>query len=130
MKQTVEEAAREYRIAEFPNGEYPIGIKDIEQQCEEDFIAGAEWQRNSVWRSVDTNAEDGSYLTVIQWNDKTIIEIAPWRDGKYQGEHHMHIYLGQATIVMYANINDIMPIIQFDEIIEDNKDVLQRLKDK
>ena len=50
------------------------------------------------------DVEDGEYLTAIQVGDKVEIEIAPWRNGRYQGVKYMLVYLGKAKVLKYLII--------------------------
>lgn len=129
MKQTVEEAAREYA-----NNEY--GLENHESICEtvamSDFAiavkcafeTGAEWQaKQSPWISVEERLpeEDGYYIVT----DGTIVMIAYYFKGwsKFaQYKAYPHPFYEEGVITAY------MPIPSFDQILEANKDVLQRMK--
>ena len=98
---------------EFANKEYEIS--DIDRDAlHKGFYHGADWRINSVWHNADKKPKDGKYLTIIKVKGELIIEIAPWRNGKYQGTHHIGVYFGHATIVKYANIYDLLPSEQIE----------------
>ena len=46
-------AARNYIYKYYADDEYPSEIKDIVNDSEQSFIAGAEWQKNNMWISVE-----------------------------------------------------------------------------
>lgn len=104
MKQTIEEAAKEYCNKNFPYSEH------LHLTMSTAFGAGVEWYIDSIWHDADEEPVDGFYLTIIDVEDRgQKIEIAPWKSGKYQGEYTIHINLGKASIIKYADINDILP---------------------
>lgn len=88
------------------------------------FKAGAEWQsKQSPWISVEERLpeEDGYYVVT----DGNIVMIAYYFKGwnKFaQYKAYPHPFYEEGVIKVY------MPIPTFDQILEANKDVLQRLK--
>ena len=120
-QETIVEAAFNYAAQRFPNGENKdCGIVAQEQYaCRAGFMAGAEWQRNHVWHKTDeipklkkdilVHFESGNMVTM--YVDKEILD----KFKKYYVDY-------------WAYIDDLMPT-SFDDILEDNKDVLQRLRD-
>lgn len=53
------------------------------------------------WRDVqfDVPENDLHYISLIQFENGTFtIEIAPWRHGTYQGNHHMMCAVGMAKV--------------------------------
>lgn len=49
--------------------------------------------------------EDKDYLTAIRYaDDRIVVEIAPWRNGTYQGAQKMAVYFNSATVVCWMNI--------------------------
>ena len=129
MKQTVEEAAREHQthfeicdtegtISGFTNG--------VHKQSYESFISGVEWQsKQSPWISVKGKAS-------CDTSDDCIVMVANGDIFK--------AYFSSKNKWMKSNggyydevIDDVvawMPIPSFDEILEANKDVLERIKEK
>ena len=103
--------------------------------CKECFKAGAEWQRNHVWHSntempSDGIAEngDGKMCLVIKNKKPFVSKAHQSRAGNYyfcdEG-----VWRPIDSIDTWAYLSDLTPT-SFDEIIEANKDVLQRLKDE
>ena len=144
MKQTVEEAARDAIHAHYKcNGEYPCGERDYCEHCnghntafdccecgadefKEGFISVAEWQsKQSPWISVKDKAG-------CDTSDDCIVMVANGDIFK--------AYFSSKNKWMKSNggyydevIDDVvawMPIPSFDDILEANKDVLERIKEK
>lgn len=136
MKQTIEEAANDYlqKILEasdfeinFEEDNYDAGARDaVLDVTERAFKAGADWQaKQSSWISIDEGLpeKDGYYLVT----GGEIISIAYFlkcfnKFAKYRGY----------PFTFYENnaIKAYIPIPSFDEILEVNKDVSQRIKEK
>lgn len=132
MKQTLEEAASAYlqKILEstdfevnFEEDNYDAGSRDaVFDVTERAFIAGAEWQsKQSPWISVKERLpeENKEYLVVL---DNRVVYVAQYNKNNKS-------WLIYGTGYTY-NVVAYMPIPSFDEILETNKDVLQRLKEK
>lgn len=144
MKQTVEEAARDAIHAHYKcNGEYPCGERDYCEHCnghntafdccecgadefKEGFISGAEWQsKQTPWISVKEKAG-------CDTSDDCIVMVANGDIFK--------AYFSSKNKWMKSNggyydevIDDVvawMPIPSFDDILEANRDVLERIKEK
>lgn len=128
---TVDEAAKIHRKKEFPNGEYPIGIKDIEEQCESDFIAGAEWQESkSPWISVKEQLPNDYKEKLILLKDRQVrVAILDEADNEYNTYCFWYDREADETFEL-EDVIAWMPIPSFDEILEANRDVLQRMKEK
>lgn len=137
MKQTVEEAARDAIHAHYKcNGEYPCGERDYCEHCnghntafdccecgadefKEGFISGAEWQsKQSPWISVKERLpkELESVLVGTNYEGRYYYEVAFVMNGKWVCHNSKPIYW--------------MPIPSFDDILESNRDVLERIKEK
>lgn len=137
MKQTVEEAARDAIHAHYKcNGEYPCGERDYCEHCnghntafdccecgadefKEGFIYGAEWQsKQSPWISVNERLPEEleSVLVGTNYEGRYYYEVAFVMNGKWVCHNSKPIYW--------------MPIPSFDEILEANRDVLERIKEK
>ena len=58
------------------------------------------------------DVEDGEYLTAIQVGDQVEIEIAPWRNGRYQGMRYMLVFLGKAKVLKFMIIPPIELILK------------------
>lgn len=64
MKQTLEEAAKEYASCEVIDGGLN-GLYGIDASKYEPFIAGAEWQSNqSLWHEVSEEPKKGEHICV------------------------------------------------------------------
>lgn len=132
MKQTLEEAASAYlqKILEstdfevnFEEDNYDAGSRDaVFDVTERAFIAGAEWQsKQSPWISVKERLleENKEYLVVL---DNRVVYVAQYNKNNKS-------WLIYGTGYTY-NVVAYMPIPSFDEILEANRDVLERIKDK
>lgn len=136
MKQTVEEAANNYlqKILEssdfeinFEEDNYDAGARDaVLDVTERAYITGAEWQaKQSPWISVEERLpeKDGYYLVTDGENVGTVYFFKEWNKFAVY-EKYPHPFYKDGVIKLY------MPIPSFDQILEANKDVLQRIKEK
>lgn len=117
MKQTVEEAAKTF-------SNHLTVSNVVKNLTELAFKAGAEWQaKQSPWISVKERLpeKDGYYLVTDGVNIVIAYFFKCWdRFAKY--ESYPHPFYEEGVIKAY------MPIPSFDQILEANKDVLQRMK--
>lgn len=122
MKQTLEEAAksicRKMRIANYKGGlDYPYDDIDMINA----FEAGAEWHANqSPWINVEerlpeTNDGQSLYEVIVVTSDRRFLVVI-----NTEVEH----------LVGLLGVTHWMPIPSFDEILEGNRDVLERIKEK
>lgn len=114
MKQTVEEAAIESCVIDrsIYNDEYQPYYLD-------GFKDGAEWQaKQSPWISVKERLpkELESVLVGTNYEGRYYYEVAFVMNGKWVCHNSKPIYW--------------MPIPSFDDILESNRDVLERIKEK
>ena len=128
MKQTVEEAARTHwsestynKDAELAYDERDsIAIKALAKAIAlRAFKKGADWQaKQSPWISVEERLPEElkSVLVRSEYEGKSLYEVAFIINGKWKCRN------GKPT--------HWMPIPSFDEILEANKDVLERIKEK
>lgn len=111
MKQTVEEAAQSMAYNKMPVwGGLPALAKKY-------FIKGAEWQsKQSPWISVKERLPEEleSVLVLSNYEGKYLYEVAFIMNGKWICHNNKPAYW--------------TPIPSFDEILEANNDVLERLK--
>ncbi len=125
MKQTVEEAAKEY------SSQWAWNSQPDMWQSEKDFKAGAEWQaKQSPWVSVEERLPEDSKLVLCRMvSNGAIVSgfIIPTPSGQPRV-----VTLPDFEFEDYGNyVCDMwMPIPSFDQILEANKDVLQRMKEK
>lgn len=120
MKQTVEEAAKEYSLQWAWNSQPDMW------QSEKDFKAGAEWQsKQSPWISVEERLpEEDGYYVVTDGNFPTVAYFFKEWNRFSPRKSYPHLFFEEGVIKAY------MPIPSFDQILEANKDVLQRMKEK
>ena len=130
MKQTVEEAAKEARMASAETlttyGTH-TSLDDFtylshDEIAEAAFIKGAEWQaKQSPWISVEDAIpnELAKGMCQVKYVDGSIDEMAMREVNKW-----IYPYIKTGYVTHWK------PIPSFDEILEANKDVLERIKEK
>lgn len=114
MKQTLEETAHSFAESRSSGSLFPAYYQG--------FIAGAEWQsKQSPWISVKERLpeENKEYLVVL---DNRVVYVAQYNKNNKS-------WLIYGTGYTY-NVVAYMPIPSFDEILEANRDVLERIKEK
>ncbi|WLZ21232.1 hypothetical protein C341T2LP_00086 [Bacteroides phage C3_41T2LP] len=132
MKQTVEEAASECRRTTAQSMGVYSQYHSIDEcfnhgiSCDElvesAFIAGADWQaKQSPWISVEDAIpnELSKGMCQVKYVDGSIDEMAMREVNKW-----IYPYIKTGYVTHWK------PIPSFDEILEANKDVLQRMKEK
>lgn len=133
MKQTVEEAAKEYYER------YKIHLaKDIfRPRIIDVFKSGAEWQaKQSPWVRAKDRLPPVDENDISEQSNPVLVKIAA--KGHYEPEilvynKYYHVWDTADSDDFYCHISDDdlwMPIPSFDQILEANKDVLQRIKEK
>jgi hypothetical protein len=127
MKQTVEEAAvdfADYELKNLDNLSFVVSAKaDYDNGLTKGFKSGAEWQsKQSPWISVKERLpeENKEYLVVL---DNRVIYVAQYNKNNKS-------WLIYGTGYTYNVVVAYMPIPSFDEILEANRDVLERIKQK
>ena len=152
MKQTVEEAAKEARMASAETlttyGTH-TSLDDFtylshDEIAEAAFIKGAEWQaKQSPWISVEERlpeivTKDGeSDYMLVRYND-CIPVVAKYCTDEYHvcpmfkvgNKTYRSHWITPTYEWIKHNAIHYMPIPSFDEILEANKDVLERIKEK
>lgn len=119
MKQTVKEAAKENILFNHRTVDRTLFGKDLAKFGEINFVQGAEWQsKQSPWISVKERLPEELESVFVGTNYKGIYyyEVAFVMNGKWVCHNSKPIYW--------------MPIPSFDDILEANKDVLERIKEK
>ena len=114
MKQTLEKAKQEYIEKHVSRNEYA--------SFGEAFIAGAEWQaKQSPWISVEDAIpnKQAKGMCQVKYVDGSIDEMAMREVNKW-----IYPYIKTGYVTHWK------PIPSFDEILEANKDVLERIKEK
>lgn len=120
MKQTLEEAARENILFNHRTVDRTLSGKYLAQFGEMNFIQGAEWHaKQSLWINVKER--------LPEYEGKVLVLY------EYEGEMQIQelFYIGEKRIVFGSSeVLAWMPIPSFDEILEANRDVLERIKEK
>lgn len=132
MKQTVEEAAKEARMASAETlttyGTH-TSLDDFtylshDEIAEAAFIKGADWQaKQSLWISVKERLpEEGQKVFVLTmcYGAPCILTESFCKTSAFDKDNRW--VFGNSIVLAW------LPIPSFDEILEANKDVLQRLK--
>jgi hypothetical protein len=148
MKQTVEEAANNYlqKILEasdfeinFAEDNYDAGARDaLLDVTERAYIAGADWQaKQSPWISVEEQLPEENENIIIMCKHGAIFNgtycNGVWfcMDGYINDIYKdSPIYTSMGSIPPLWEPVAWMPIPSFNEILEANKDVLERIKEK
>lgn len=121
MRQAVEEAARENILFNHRTVDRTLSGKDLAKFGEMNFIQGAEWHaKQSPWISVEerlpeTNDGQSLYEVIVVTSDRRFLVVI-----NTEVEH----------LVGLLGVTHWMPIPSFDEILEANRDVLERIKEK
>nr|DAS98512.1 MAG TPA: Protein of unknown function (DUF551) [Caudoviricetes sp.] len=128
MKQTVEEAAMQELMLSYAivvEGELAYQRQAMLNM----FKKGADWQsKQSPWISMEERLPEDTNEKLVALEDGTI-RIAHY-DEDYNEDMEYHFWYDCAASESYHRDDVIywMPIPSFDEILEANKDVLQRMK--
>lgn len=124
MKHTLEEAAKEYANENcwIPEELHDSEIPDYMEHFAKHFIAGAEWQaKQSPWISVEEQLPETSTMVLTKGAYGFLIcylsTLGEWETGANVNEERLAI-------------THWCPIPSFDEILEANRDVLERIKEK
>lgn len=120
MKQTVEEAAKEYSLQWAWNSQPDMW------QSEKDFKAGAEWQaKQSPWHDTTEKPVQGK-LCLVEYKDPNgEIRVRLDKHCGFEWKEMCHY----DRILRWAYVDDLKPPT-FDQVFETDKDVLQRIKEK
>jgi hypothetical protein len=131
MRQAVEEAARENILFNHRTVDRTLSGKDLAKFGEMNFIQGAEWHaKQSPWISMKERLPEDTNEKLVMLVDGTI-RIAHY-DEDYNEDMEYHFWYDCAASESYHRDDVIywMPIPSFDEILEANRDVLERIKEK
>lgn len=128
-KPTLEAAAGVYSGTAHDAKPHPMHIERNKA-----FKAGAEWQRNHVWHKNTEMPSDGvnkdgiGKPCMVQEGSRVFLcHACRTTIGKYYFTDHLRTWHPVENVDCWAYLDDLMPT-SFDEILEENKDVLQRLK--
>lgn len=120
MKQTLKEAARENILFNHRTADRTLSGKNLAQFGEINFIQGAKWHaKQSPWISVEERLPNYKEDVLVLYEYEGRIQI---QQGFYLGEKDWKF--GSNKILAW------MPIPSFNEILEANRDVLERIKEK
>lgn len=137
MKQTLEEAARKYADEIYDPADRGI----LYRETQKDFIAGAEWHaKQSPWISIEERLPDKGqrvlvgFLYYYKYDDREAesrkhIDVFTYENGIWTTDSDIS-YLGKSVEKDDIKVICWMPIPSFDEILEANRDVLERIKEK
>lgn len=127
MKQKLEEAAEEY----YERHKIHLAKDIFRPRVVDIFKSGAEWQlKQSPWISVKERLPEDTNEKLVALEDGTI-RIAHY-DEDYNEDMEYHFWYDCAASESYHRDDVIywMSIPSFDEILESNRDVLERIKEK
>lgn len=131
MKQTVEEAAKENILFNHRTVDRTLFGKDLAKFGEINFVQGAEWQsKQSPWISVNERLPEPNKLVLCRMVSNGAIV-----SGYIVVSSGRSPYVATDGGFEFEDWNDYecdmwMPIPSFDDILEANKDVLERIKEK
>lgn len=131
MKQTVEEAAKENILFNHRTVDRTLFGKDLAKFGEINFVQGAEWQsKQSPWISVKERLPEPNKLVLCRMVSNGAIV-----SGYIVVSSGRSPYVATDGGFEFEDWNDYecdmwMPIPSFDEILEANRDVLERIKQK
>ena len=132
MKHTVEEAEKKY------SNDCRNRQRHCEPYCIVDFISGAEWQsKQSPWISVNERLPEENENIIIMCEHGAIFNGTYCNGVWFCMDGYIHdIYKSNPIYSSMSSIPSLwepvawMPIPSFDDILEANRDVLERIKDK
>lgn len=120
MKQTLEEAAKSMAYDKMPDlGGLPMVAKKY-------FIKGAEWQsKQSPWISVKERLpeENQKVFVLVMWYGIPCIQEEKFCRSSNLDTKERWIHRNNIVLAWF-------PIPSFDDILEANRDVLERIKEK
>lgn len=131
MKQTVEEAAKENILFNHRTVDRTLFGKDLAKFGEINFVQGAEWQsKQSPWISVKERLPEPNKLVLCRMVSNGAIV-----SGYIVVSSGRSPYVATDGGFEFEDWNGYecdmwMPIPSFDEILEANRDVLERIKEK
>ena len=131
MKQTVEEAAKENILFNHRTVDRTLFGKDLAKFGEMNFVQGAEWQsKQSPWISVKERLPEPNKLVLCRMVSNGAIV-----SGYIVVSSGRSPYVATDGGFEFEDWNDYecdmwMPIPSFDDILEANRDVLERIKEK
>lgn len=131
MKQTVKEAAKENILFNHRTVDRTLFGKDLAKFGEMNFVQGAEWQsKQSPWISVKERLPEPNKIVLCRMVSNGAIV-----SGYIVVSSGRSPYVATDGGFEFEDWNDYecdmwMPIPSFDDILEANRDVLERIKQK
>ena len=141
MKQTLEEAAKENILFNHRTVDRTLSGKDLAKFGEMNFVQGAEWNaKQSPWISVNERFPDKGQRVLVGFlyyykydnreaESRKHIDIFTYEIGVWTTDSDIS-YLGRNVQKDDIKVVCWMPIPSFDEILEADRDVLERIKEK
>ena len=133
MKQTLEEAAYDYATHKTKFRKDVLKEVDADNyvsrhdNCMEDFQCGAEWQsKQSPWISVEERFPEYNIEVIIYHEYRFYLGFIYYS----MMSNWWRISEDERTDMIVSEDDFWIPIPSFDEILESNKDVLKRIKEK
>lgn len=144
MKQTLEEAAYDYAAQKTKFRKDVLKEVDADNyvsrhsDCMEDFQCGVQWQaKQSPWISVKERLPEENENIIIMCEHGAIFNGTYCNGVWFCMDGYIYdMYKGNPIYSSMSSIPSLwepvawMPIPSFDEILETNKDVLERIKEK
>ena len=137
MKQKVEEAAREYANENcwIPEELHDSEIPDYMEHFAKHFIAGAKWQKEqSPWIRAKEQLPPVNEKDISKQSEPVLVKISGHCEPEILVYNKFyHVWDTSDGDDYSCNISDDdlwMPIPSFDKILEANRDVLERIKEK
>ena len=126
MKHTVEEAARKNILFNHRTVDRTLIGKDLAKFGEMNFVQGAEWQsKQSPWISVKERLPEEGQKVFVLTMCCGVLRILIERFYKINAFDKDNRWIFGNSIVLAW-----FPIPSFDDILEENRDVLERIKQK
>lgn len=141
MKQTLEEAAKENILFNHRTVDRTLSGKDLAKFGEMNFVQGAEWHAKQYpWIRVEERLPDEGQRVLVGFlyyykydnreaESRKHIDIFTYENGVWTTDCDIS-YLGRNVQKDDIKVVCWMPIPSFDEILEANRDVLERIKEK
>ena len=135
MKQTLEKAAKENILFNHRTVDRTLSGKDLAKFGEMNFVQGAEWQaKQSPWIRAKDQLPPVDEEDISEQSEPVLVKIS----GHFEPEilvynKYYHVWDDSDGDDYSCDISDDdlwMSIPSFDEILEANKDVLERIKEK
>lgn len=133
MKQTLEEAAKENILFNHRTVDRNLSGKDLAKFGEINFIQGAEWkEKQSPWISVECKYPSYDKSSSLNKRERYIVRVisgSAKQDITYTlawltGRNRFNVEMDWVKVTHW------MPIPSFEDTLEANRDVLERIKNK